>query len=147
MTSSSSLKVTREFLLFLLDRWISRLPSSMVSSEMRLLWAVLNSVRFCRGPDKHTHTHTHELVPSSADSLFPSDQQWILEECRYCNIKTFCGSCSERLLSEWAIGPFNNWSLKTGLIERKVLASANFLTIYYPYTAKLSSSIWLDTLP
>lgn len=52
MIESSSLKVTLEFLRFLLGLWISRLPSSMVRREMRLLWAVLNSVRFWQGIDK-----------------------------------------------------------------------------------------------
>lgn len=53
MMESSSLKVTLEFLRFLLGLWISRLPSSIVKREMRLLWAVLNSVRFWqRSQDK-----------------------------------------------------------------------------------------------
>lgn len=43
---SSPLKVTLEHLRFLLGLWISRLPSSIVRREMRLLWAVLNSVKF-----------------------------------------------------------------------------------------------------
>lgn len=47
MISSFSLKDTCELLLFLLGLWMSRLPSSMVRVDMRLLWAVLNSVRFC----------------------------------------------------------------------------------------------------
>ena len=49
ITSSSSLKDTLELFLLLLGRWMSRLPSSIVRVEMRLLWAVLNSVRFCQG--------------------------------------------------------------------------------------------------
>lgn len=43
---SSSLKVTLLFRRFLLGLWISKLPSSIVSREMRLLCAVLNSVKF-----------------------------------------------------------------------------------------------------
>jgi hypothetical protein len=46
MTSSSSLKETLLLLLFLLGLTMSRFPSSMVRVEIRLLWAVLNSVRF-----------------------------------------------------------------------------------------------------
>lgn len=46
MISSSSLKETLLLLLFLLGLTMSRLPSSMVRVEIRLLWAVLNSVRF-----------------------------------------------------------------------------------------------------
>jgi hypothetical protein len=46
MISSSSLKVTLEFFLFLFGLWMSRFPSSIVRVEIRLLWAVLNSVRF-----------------------------------------------------------------------------------------------------
>lgn len=52
MMESSSLKVTLEFLRFLLGLWISRLPSSIVSREMRLLCAVLNSVRFWENADR-----------------------------------------------------------------------------------------------
>lgn len=52
MMESSSLNVTLEFLRFLLGLWISRLPSSIVSREMRLLWAVLNSVRFWEDAEK-----------------------------------------------------------------------------------------------
>lgn len=46
MISSSSLKVTLEFFRFRFGLWMSRFPSSMVSVEILLLWAVLNSVRF-----------------------------------------------------------------------------------------------------
>lgn len=46
MISSSSLNVTLEFFRFLFGLWISKFPSSMVSVEILLLWAVLNSVRF-----------------------------------------------------------------------------------------------------
>lgn len=46
MISSSSLNVTREFFRFRFGLWMSKFPSSMVSVEILLLWAVLNSVRF-----------------------------------------------------------------------------------------------------
>lgn len=57
MMESSSLKVTLEFLRFLLGLWISRLPSSIVSREMRLLWAVLNSVRFWEDARRDKEKH------------------------------------------------------------------------------------------
>lgn len=46
MISSSSLNVTLEFFRFRFGLWMSKFPSSMVSVEILLLWAVLNSVRF-----------------------------------------------------------------------------------------------------